>query len=333
MPPFIAGNKRVLYIGLQSAKGTPQTTPTLKIRVRNFNKGDVRQKIELEETDASTQDGESVVVGVGGSISFEKYLRPSEDDFLWYALLGVNADSGTNPNFTHTQSPAVDTPYLTIFEEEPNVWCNRYSDVRVTLGTARGGAGQALGATYTLEWLDFLAGVTAPVSPGNPTSELPYIYPEVTNTLGASAPGTVDEFELTVARGGSRAQGDVGFKSQDYINGKLVVSGTITKFNPADASGDDYMRAIDTGAVAGTTPTATIYTEALNIKAVRSAQFEVNFDMDEVEYTTRQADVRTDGSPVIEVLAFRTPPQPTLAGDITAIYKNAKATPQTTPPA
>lgn len=322
------GNRRTLYVGLQTAKGTPQTTPTLKLRVRNFQKGEVRQKIELEETDSSTQDGESVVVGVGPSFSFELYTRPSEIDLLLYALLGVNADTGTTPNFTHTQSPAIVMPYLTIFEAEPGVWCNRWSDVRLPLGVFRGGAGQALTANFGAEALDFLAGVTEPTAPANPVSELPFIYPEVTNTLAGSAPGTVDEFELSIARGGGRAQGDIGFKSQDYIPGKLVVSGSITKFNPSDATGDDYMRAVDVGSKAGTAPTGDIYTESLNIKAVRNANLSLEFDMDEVEYTTRQADPRTDGSPLIEVLSFRTPPQATLAGDITATIKNAKPTPQ-----
>lgn len=326
---LLAGNKRQLYVALQTAKGTPNLTPTLRLRVRNFQKGDVRTKIELEETDASTQDGESVVVGVAPSFSFEVYVRPSEADLLSFGLLGVNADSGTTPNFTHTQSPAVETPYFTIFEVEPTVWANRYSDCRITAATFRGGAGQALMAVIQVEALDFLAGVTEPVVPANPVSELPFIYPEVTNTLAGAAPGTVDEFELTIARNGGRAQGDLGFKSQDYVNGKLVVSGSITKFNPDGATGDDYMRAVDVGSKTGTTPTGDIYTETLNIKAVRNANLSVEFDMDEVEYTTRTADPRTDGSPLIEVLAFRTPPQPTLAGDITAIWKNAKATPQT----
>lgn len=327
---LVPGNRRQLYVGLQSAKGTPQTTPTLKLRVRNFNKGDVRTKIELEETDALTQDGESVVVAVAPSFNLEKYVRPSEIDLILYALLGVNVDSGTNPNFTHTISPAVETPYLTIFEAEPSIWCNRYSDCRIVAASFRGGAGQALTVSgVQVEALDFLAGVTEPVAPTNPVSELPFIYPEVTNTLGGAAPGTVDEFELSIARGGGRAQGDLGFKSQDWVNGKIVVSGSITKFNPDGATGDDYMRAVDVGTKTGTTPTADIFTEALNIKAVRNANLSLEFDMDEAEYVTREAGVRTDGSPLVEVLTFRTPPQPTLAGDITAIVKNAKATPAT----
>ncbi len=326
---MIPGNKRTIYVGLQSAKGTPQTTPTLKLRVQDFSPNEVRQKIELEETDALTQDGESVVVGVTPGFTFTKYVRPSEDDLLLFALLGVNVDSGTNPNFTHTISPAIATPYLTVYEAEPGVWTNRYVDCRITQATIRGAAGGALVVTYAAEALQFLAGETEPSAPTAPVSELPHVYPEVTNTLGGAAPGTVDEFELTIARGGQRIQGDLGMSSQDYVNGKLVVSGSITKYNPSDATGDDYMRAVDTGAKAGTAPTTAIYTEALNIKAVRNANLSVEFDMDEVEYTTREAGVRTDGSPLVEVLAFRTPPQATLAGDITAIVKNAKATPQT----
>ena len=327
--PFVPGNRRTLYVGLQSAKGTPQTTPTLKLRVQDFSPNDVRQTIELEETDALTQDGEDVVVGLTPGFSVTKYLRPSEDDLLFQALLGVNANTGTNPNFIHTQSPAVETPYLTIYEVEPGIWCNRYSDIRLTSGVVRGGAGQALVVTYVCEALNFLAGETAPSAPANPVSELPFVYPEVTNTLGGSPPGTVDEFELSIARGGQRIQGDLGMASQEYVNGKLVVSGSITKYVTADAAGDDYQRAVDTGSKTGAAPTTAVYTEALAIQALRNANLQVDFDMDEVQYKTRQAGTRTDGSPLVEVMTFRTPPQATLAGDIEVIWANAKATPAT----
>lgn len=327
MAGFIPGNRRVIYAGLQSAKGTAQTTPTVKLRVQDFSPNDVRAKIELDETDALTQDGESVVVGATPGFTLTKYLRPSEDDLLLYALLGANVDSGTTPNFIHTLSPAVAMPYLTIYEAEPSVMCNQYKDVRITQAVIRGGAGQALTVVYTCEALDFAAGATEPSTPTDPVSELPFVYPEVTNTLAGSAPGTVDEFELTIARGGQRIQGDLGLKSQDYVPGKLVVSGSITKYPTLDSSGDDYQRAVDVGSKSGTAITTAIYTETLNIKALRTANLSIEFDMDEVEYTTRQAGPRTDGSPLVEVLAFRTPPQATLAGDVTCVLKNAKATP------
>ena len=50
---FVPGNRRALYIGLQTAKGTVQATPTLKLRVQDFSPNEVRQKIELEETDGA----------------------------------------------------------------------------------------------------------------------------------------------------------------------------------------------------------------------------------------------------------------------------------------
>lgn len=324
---FVPGNRRALYIGLQTAKGTVQATPTLKLRVQDFSPNEVRQKIELEETDAQTMDGESVAVGVTPGFSFSKYLRPSEDDLLLTALLGQSTDTGAGP-FTHTIIPTLLPPFLTVFEAEPGIMCNRYQDITIISATIRGGAGQALTVTYQCEALDFLAGATEPVTPALPVSELPLVYPEVTHTLGGVAPGTVDEFELTIARGGQRIQGDLGMKSQHYQIGKFVVTGSITKYVPNSAAGDDYQRAIDTGSKTGTVPTTAILTEALNIKALRNAGLSIEFDLDEAEYTTRQAGPRTDGSPLVEVLAFRTPPQPTLAGDLTAIVINSKATPQ-----
>lgn len=321
---FIPGNKRLLYWGKQSAKGTLQTTPTLCIRVEDFTPNDVRQKIQLEETDALTQDGESVVVGITPGFSFKAYLRPSEWDLLGELLLGVNADSGTNPNYTHTQSPAQDNAYATVYEREPSVLCNQYGDVRITQAVVTGGAGQALEVTMQCEALQFAAGATAPTTPA-PASELPFTYPEVTVTKGGVAGGLVDQFEVTINRNGQRIQGDNGYTSLDYVNGKLQVSGSITKYQ--DSALDQ--RAVDTGSTSGTAPTGTIFSEALTIRAQRNANLSTLFTFTEVEYVTRQAGVRTDGSPIVEVLAFRTPPQATLAANVTVTTKNSKATPST----
>lgn len=322
---FIPGNKRKLFWGKQSGKGTLQTTPTLCIRVEDFTPNDVRQKIQLEETDALTQDGESVVVGITPGFSFKAYLRPSEWDLLCELLLGVNADTGSSPNYTHTQSPAQDNAYATVYEVEPDsVMCNQYGDVRITSAAITGGAGQALEVTMQCEALQFAAGATAPSSPAA-AAELPFTYPEVTVTKGGVAGGTVDQFEININRNGQRIQGDNGYTSLDYVNGKLQVTGSITKY----MSDDDDQRAVDTGSTSGTAPTGTIFSEALTIRAQRNANLSTLFTFTEVEYVTRQAGVRTDGSPIVEVLAFRTPPQATLAANITVTTKNAKATPST----
>lgn len=319
---FFAGNKKTLYFGTQVAKGTPQTTPTLAMRVTDFTPNEVRQKIQLAETDASAQESGNVVVGVTPGFSFSAYMRPSEFDFWAAALLGNNVDSGTTPNFIHTADADETQPYLTMYEVEPSLLCNQHTDIRVNSLTARGGAGQALEVTIACEALGFAAGATAPTTPA-PVTEQPFVYPEVAITKGGATPGTFDSFEITVNRNGTRLQGDNGMSSIDFIPGKFSVSGTVTKFVAAD----DDQRLIDTGSTSGTTPTTTIGTQTLVLLIARTANLRVTFDMDAVEFLTREAGVRTDGTPLMEVLAFRTVPQATLAGNLQVITRNAKATP------
>lgn len=321
---FFAGNKKTLYFGTQSGKGTPQTTPTLAMRVTDFTPNEVRAKIQLAETDASAQEAGNVVVGVTPGATFSAYMRPSEFDFWAAALLGNNVDSGSNPNYIHTADADETQPYLTMYEVEPSLLCNQHTDIRVTSLTARGGAGQALEVSITIEALGFAAGATAPTSPA-PVSEQPFVYPEVSITKGASTPGTFDSFEITINRNATRLQGDNGMTSLDIIPGKFAVNGTATKY----VADDDDQRSVDTGSSSGTAPTTTIFTEALSILVARTANLRVTFDMDAVEWTTREAGVRTDGTPLMEVLGFRTVPQATLAGNLQIITRNAKATPDT----
>lgn len=321
MTTFLAGNKKVLYLGTQSAKGTAQTTPTKCMRVTDFSPNQVRQTIQLAETDASTQESADVVVGVTPGFSFTSYMRPSEFAFLSAALLGNNADTGSTPNYIHTADGDETQPYLTIYEVEPSVLCNQYVDCRVTSLTARGGAGQALEVTVVIESLSFAAGATPPSSPA-PASELPYVYPEVTVTKGGASPHTFDSFEITINRNSTRAQGDNGMASLDVVAGKFSVTGTATKF----MEDDDDQRRVDTGAAAGTAPTTTIFTETFVILVSRSANTRVTFDMDAVSYVSRTAGVKTDGTPLTEVLGFRTVPQATLAGNLQIITKDQLAT-------
>lgn len=323
MTTFLAGNKRQLFLGTQSAKGTAQTTPTVRLSVIDFTPNDVRQMIQLGETDAITQEGADVVVGITPGFTFKAYVRPSQFAFLAQGLLGSNTDSGSDPDFTHTLTPGT-TPYLTMYEVEPSVLCNQYVDVRVTSLQVTGGAGQALEVTVVCEALSFAAGASAPSSPAVLT-ELPYVYPEVAVTKGGATPGTFDQFDLTISRNGSRAQGDSGMTSLDYVNGKFSVAGTVTKFQ-AD---DDDQRQVDTGSTSGTTPTTTVFTEALSILVARTATLRVTFGMTLVSWKSRQAGVRVDGSPLTEVMAFRTVPQATLAANLTITVKDHKATPDT----
>lgn len=321
---FVAGNKRTLYLGVQSAKGTAQTTPTKAFRVSDFTPNPARARITLAETDATTQQPGDVIVGYQPGFTFKVYLRPTQAALLFYSLLGINADSGTTPNYTHTQTPSQTTPYLTVYEVEPTVWCNRYDDCRVTQIQLEGQSGGAIEATVTVEALTFNGGATAPVTPAA-DSDLPYVYPEIVITRAGASPGTASQFSITIARNGNRAQGDNGFSSLDYVNGLFAISGQFTKY----ADTDTDQRQVETGTTTGTATTTTIYSETLAIKATRTANTSINLAIAAASYPTRTAAVDTSGAPLAEVMGFRSDPQSTLAGQITCTVKDQLATPTT----
>src|SRR3990170_1015533 len=108
---LLPGNTRVLYIGEQSAKGTPQNTPTVKIRVTECSLDPGRTIITLPETDSSTQEPESVVVGARPGGQFTKWLRPNDDNLLIASVQGGGA--------AQVWTPDQDSPWLTIFEVIP----------------------------------------------------------------------------------------------------------------------------------------------------------------------------------------------------------------------
>lgn len=319
---FVPGNKRTLYFGIQDDKDTPQDTPTRAFRVSDFTPNPVRAEITLAETDKTTQQPEDVVVGNTPGFSFKCYLRPTQAALLLTSLLGADVDTGTTPHYIHTITPSVDTPYLTVFEVEPGVWCNEYDGVRVTQIQIDGATGQAAEATVTCEAIEFTAGVDEPVTP-DADSDLPYVYPEVTVTRATVHAGTASQFTITIARNGARAQGDNGFNSLDYVNGLFAISGQITKY----ASDDVDQRQVDTGSKTGTTPTTAIYSEALVIKLTRDANTSIQISIAAASYPTRTAAIDTGGAPLAEVLGFRSLPQSTLAANVVVLVKDANAVP------
>lgn len=318
---FVSGNKRVLYFGTQVAKGTAQTTPTKAFRVTDFTPNPVRQRITLAETDATTQQPSDVIVGYQPGFSFKIYLRPTNAAFLLASLLGTNADSGSTPNYIHTMAANVATPYLTMYEREPSVWCNQYIDCRITQIQLDGQAGGAIEATITVEAITFNGGATAPTTPAA-GSDLPYVYPEILFKRAGSSPGTASQFSITIARNGARAQGDNGFGSLDYVNGLFSIAGQVTKY----ASDDADRRQVDTGSASGTATTTAILQQTLEILATRDANTSVSIALAAASYPTNVAATDPSGAPLAEVLGFRSDPQSTLAANVVVVVKDQLAT-------
>jgi hypothetical protein len=317
----ISGNVWTLAVGKQTAKGTPQATPTYKLKATGGDIAPSRGTIQLAETDASRQQGQTVVVEAHVEGSPEHYVRPSDFGLLAYGLLGANADSGTGPNYTHTATPANSGPYFTLFKAiGGSVLVDQYIDCRVTGLTLRGGAGQALTCSVTWYGLNATFGATDPVLAV--VTEAPFVYPEVTVTKGGSAPGTVESFELTIANNGVALHGDKQINPYEYVWGELAVSGSITYLFQTDA---DY-RSFHTGTSSGTAFSTTLFTESLSIKAAKSVNLSVEAVLAGVAYTAYPVPGSPGGDPIRVAATFNSQPQTAIADYISLITKNTVAT-------
>lgn len=320
----VAGNAWTLCFGKQTAKGTPQATPTMRLRYTGgFGPVLNRNMITAAETDAIRQEGDPVVVGLRVEGTSEHLLRPDEFHRVQDAFLGSTVSTGAT-NYTHTTSSTASgtVPYVTLFKAlNVTTLVDRYSDCQIASLTVRGSAEGLL--SYSLEWLGLTAllGQTDPA--GVPvTTDRPLVYPDVVVTLGGVTTDIVSDWELTVTQNRSLIMGDTGLSAADTAPGLFSVTGSLTALFESDAQ----YREFHTGTTAGTTPGTTIATKALNITATENANRSVAFDLDNIIVTAYPVEGNTDGSPVRVPITFRSKRGATLANVLEVITKNQTAT-------
>jgi hypothetical protein len=303
---LVSGNTRTIYAGKQSAKGTAQNTPTVKLPLTEDSFDPNRTLIQLPETDSSAQTAGFSVVGAqpGGTLS--KWLRSSEDNLFMEAVQGAGS--------ANVWTPGQNAPWLTIFDVIPGVLCTKYIDCRVISATWAGAAGQGITSQYVVEGLTAEVGATEPVTPASASTDRVLVYPDVTVTRGGTHLGDVDAFSLTVNRGGEYFFGDNGLSPVDRPMGLYGVEGSLT----IAFQDDDEYRAFNTGATAGTSLTTTIYNQALTILADNAVASEsVSWAMTQIQYSAFPVPLDTGGAPIRVAAAFRTNKQATIANNLT----------------
>jgi hypothetical protein len=326
--PSLPGNTRLVYAAIQAGKGTPAATPTIVFEIS----GDAalspnRLLIQLPETDAASQQPDNVVVGAEPGGGWSSWLRSSQSDFLAQACLGANADTGSNPNYTHTATPAAASamPYVTLWDVLPSSMCTRYDDARISSLAFSGEALQGISVAVTAVALSAQLNVTAPTLPATLAADRALAYPDVTATIGGVANGTVDAWSLTINRNVTLLRGDLGLAAYDSVPGLLGVEGTFRKIYQND---DEYNRHHG-GSAAATSLTTTIFEEALDILVQENANRSVRFTSSAIQYTETTIPVDVGGAPILMTQTFRTRGQAVLGNNITAITKNGFATPVT----
>lgn len=313
---FYPGNAKLIGIAKQTDKDTPATEPDLFLQVTNYSKDPVRAQGPLNETDRSAQQGANHVTAITPGCSFDCYGRPGYMHMIAEALLWDAVLDGTND--ITTAVPSQVPVYWTIWEIEPGLYTDRYTGC---VGVSGSFTAQDEGETelrvngLTFIALGFTAHVTEPDLPA-PDDEVPFIFAEVAVKYATVHLGTTSAFTVNVNRNAKRITGDNGYTSLDVSAGKLQVDGTITRY----VLDDDTKRAVDTGSEAGTTPTTTIFDEAIEIlfdRVADSKSFKIASDG--IAYPTREQAINLDGQPLAEVLGFATQPQADAADNITLI--------------
>jgi hypothetical protein len=319
----VAGNTRVIYAAIQSAKGDAASEPTHKFLIsagEALNPG--RSIIQLPETDASAQQADSAVVGsrpVGG---WSGWCRASEFAFLAHAALGANADTGAPSDYTHTATPQQQLPYLTLWDVIPDTQCTQYVDCRIGSLAIAGEALAGITYTVTIVALSALLNADEPSLPATSAADRKLAYPDVTITVGGSAPGTHDSFSLTIQRNVTVLPGDVGLASYDSVAGIFAVEGT---FRRIYESSDAYNQ-FHGGDAAATALTTTIFSESFQLLIAASGVRSIKFNSALVEYTETTTPVNVDGTPIIMSRSFKTLKQAAIADNLTIVTKNGLAT-------
>jgi hypothetical protein len=321
---LIPGNIEVLAFAIQTDKDTAATAPKIAVALEDCQLDPNPTFITLPETDASALDGDDVIVGAGPGGTFKKWLRPSEEDFFLYCLLGKDTDTGSADPYTHVAqldpTSPLSSPYLTIWDIWPGVATVKYVGARLAQGAFTSQAGAGWESEYTVVALKALLGESEPDLTGLIVDELPFTWADVAVSLGGTHGGIVNTASLIVARNTKAFAGDNGLQSLDIPNGLVVVSGSLEVAFEDDA----LLRAANTGSTSGTALTTSVFSEAIAIDLHRGTR-ETKFELAHAQIKNPKTAVKTNADPATMTFDFKSKRSTTLSDVIKTTVRNGVA--------
>lgn len=312
----VAGNLYTVAYAKQSAKGATGTTGGFKMKLTSGDVGPQRQLLTLAETDASRQQGSTVVVGAQIQGTPEWYARPADFGLFAYAALGANVDAGSGP-YTHTATPATSPPYLTIAKNVgAGLIIDQYFDNRIGTLNLSGGAGQAILCQVETMGLTALFGATD--SATAVVSDLPFTYPMACLSLGGSPPATVEAFTFNINNNADFIQADCALGPYDVVMGRLAIDGSFTYLLQSDA---DY-RNFHTGSPTGTAFSTVLFQEAVSLTLNDSLGDTIVASTAGAAITAYPVTPDTSGKPIRVAATWSALPQSTAAAYCTIVTTN-----------
>lgn len=319
----IQGNKAWLLAQKQTAKGTAATVALASAYKMPFAGGNiqpVRETDQLSETDSSRDRGVTYVQSEAVEGSPEFYVRDASIGFWLWAALGADAVTGTNPNYTHTITPANSLPYITTWRNLGDLLYEQFRDCKVGSLSISAEAGQPLTATAGIMGLQ-ASRLTASPDQATPIalqSGTVYNFNDATVTLAGGATALVRSFELNIENNLQRQQTD-DVIPYDIVEGTREVS---LNFDLIFETLDEYNK-FHYGAIAGTTVSSGLYTTTANFAFSKGANNAVTFDLPSIAYTEFPVEPSPGGDSVVVPVAAGS--QRTGSAVMSAVVKNQVA--------
>lgn len=187
---------------IQSAKGTAASAATFRFPV---NGGDVHPtvgKANVSGTTANPLAGASIVSRVAVEGAPTAFCRPRWLGVALYAALGAKAVSGGSDPYTHTITPALTQPWLTIWTGLDTALFQSFVDCRIASLVLEARAGLPLVAKMTVLGLSPIFR-TAGQSAVAIETGVPFLHADGLGALKfeGAAVSAIDGWTLTIANG------------------------------------------------------------------------------------------------------------------------------------
>ena len=131
-----------IALGVQTVKGTPAATPTVKMKLAGSpSLSPRRDTARYVTTDRGRDQGLAYVSQLRVEGDMPVYLHPDGFWLLMWGVLGAHTASGTAPNLTDTQVPANDVPWFTIWRMVADNLYEKFVDCKLVSMTVEGTAG------------------------------------------------------------------------------------------------------------------------------------------------------------------------------------------------
>lgn len=315
----VAGNVFTLGVAKQTAKGSPAGTGSgFRMKLTGGDLEPNRQFVVLQETDATRQQGSTVVTGAQVQGTPEWYIRPEEFGLIAYAALGANQDSGGGP-YTHTATIAQRPPYLTVRKSiGSGTLIDQYNDC--TLGSLElsGAAGQPLMCKADFMGLGVVLGATD--SSAAIVSGHVFTYPENCILLGGVDSGKIEQWTLTYNSNAEFIVGDCSLTPYDVVLGRAEVNGSYTTLFEND---QDYRR-FHSGASNGTSFSTTLFTQSIDI-GMTAGTDSIHAVVAGATLTAYPVPLDVSGKPIRVAATWNSLPQPAIQDYLSFLTTNSVA--------